>query len=103
MTGNLRVGGALCVALFAGGYLLGGGPAVLGLALVAAAVVAGYSWSPSWRATHRLVAGARPRTGVSLPVWSGVRIGHERDAHVVDHERADGQGMEHLVEAEPPR
>ncbi|GAB2589576.1 hypothetical protein GCM10027168_23070 [Streptomyces capparidis] len=134
-------------ALLAAGFLLGGAAAVLGLALVGAAVVAGYASSPS-RATHRtvhaaLTSGTCPRCGPARgtlavrrggpavpaawapygmplagvagpgaprpgrcgrgPAWSGVRIGDDRNAHVVRYERRQGEGVEHLVEAEPPR
>lgn len=100
---SIRIGAALFVALLACGYLLGGAPAVLGLALVAVAVVAGYTYSPSWRAARRPVRG--PGWGVRLRprAWSGVRIRHQGDGHVLHHERAHGEGVEDLMEAEPPR
>jgi hypothetical protein len=104
-----RIAAALCGALFAGGYLIGGVPAVVGLAVVAVAVVAGYVYSPSWKVEDRLGGrgGRWPRGRARMPSGapggSGVRIRHQRDAHVVHHEGGQGEGVEHLMEAEPPR
>jgi hypothetical protein len=121
-----RAAAGFCGVLLAGGYLVGGAPAVLGLALVAVAVVAGYVYSPSWKAGDRpggsggrWFRGPRPPSRGSgaggapgvpgparvpgAPEVSGVRIGHERDADVVHHEGGQGEGVEDLMEAEPPR
>ncbi|GGU77985.1 hypothetical protein GCM10010211_49920 [Streptomyces albospinus] len=103
--GYAAVAAALCV----GGFLVGGG------ALVSALVVAGVgllTWQvaaasrprPRWRG--RPVGG--PAGGSGVPAVrgraaSGVRIRHERDADVVHDEGRQGEGVEDLMEAEPPR
>lgn len=91
----------LAAAVCVGGFLLGGTAVVLALVL---AGVAALTW--------QVAAASRPR-----PRWgriagsaavvpgpaSGVRIGHQRDADVVHDEGREGEGVEDLMEAEPPR
>ncbi|GHF61069.1 hypothetical protein GCM10010218_48250 [Streptomyces mashuensis] len=81
----------LCVA----GYVLAGEIAVLA---VVVAGVTGLMWS--------VAAASRPRPRVRrrrAGRASGVRIGHQRDAHVVRDEGRQGEGVEDFVEPEPPR
>ncbi|GAA2726005.1 hypothetical protein GCM10010315_59260 [Streptomyces luteosporeus] len=82
---------ALCVA----GFVLAGEVAVL---VVVVAGVGGLAW--------RVGAASRPRPprrGSSARPLSRVRIGHERDAHVVRDEGGQRERVEDLVETEPPR
>lgn len=90
-----RIGGgataaasALCVA----GYLVGGETAVVGVVL---AVVAALTW--------QVAAASRPRPPRGMGRRSAVVVGHQRDADVVHDEGGQGQRVEDLVEAEPPR
>lgn len=100
---------ALAAALCVGGYLLGGGLLVTALVLAGVAVLA-------WQ----VAAAARPRPGgrgavIGRPAGrpgvevtrvrpaSGMCICDERDADVVHHEGRQGEGVEDLMEAEPPR
>ncbi len=100
---------AFAAALCVGGYLLGGESLVTALVLAGVAVLA---WRvaaasrprPGWRGgmTGRPVGGpGTPRARVRPA--SGVRIRDERDADVVHHEGREGEGVEDLMEAEPPR
>lgn len=78
---------ALCVVAF----LVGGATAVLGVVVVGVAAV-----------TCKVAAASKPRPlRVSRSKRSAVLIGHQRDPDVVHDERPDGEGVEHLVEAEP--
>ncbi|GHC66960.1 hypothetical protein GCM10010507_51120 [Streptomyces cinnamoneus] len=107
MIAALNVLAVLVAGLCVGGYVLAGELAVLTVVL---AGVGSLAW--------RVAAASRPRPGRarrspgalrfpgvhrSSGVSSGVRIGHERDAHVVGDERGQREGVEHLVEPEPPR
>ncbi len=76
MHGAVVAAAAACV----GGYLVGGTAVVLALVLAGVTAV-----------TWQVAAG------------SGVRIGNQRDAHVVHDEGREGEEVEDLMEAEPPR
>lgn len=100
MHGAVVLAAAVCI----GGYLAGGTAVVLALVL---AGVAALTWQvaaasrprPRW---GRIAGGGGTAAGGPAPV-SGVRIGHQRDAHVVHDEGREGEGVEDLMEAEPPR
>ncbi len=113
----IHVYAALAAALCVGGYLVGGGLLVTALVLAGLAVL-----------TWRVAAASRPRPGggaagagrsggrsggrpgggpdgsaTRIRPASAVRIRDERDAHVVHDEGRESEGVEDLMEAEPPR
>lgn len=93
----------LVAGLCVGGYVVVGEAAVLTVVL---AGVASLAWRVAAASRPRPARGRRVRAGrPSRPASgpSGVRIGHQRDAHVVRDEGGQGEGVEDLVEAEPPR
>lgn len=113
----IHVYAALAAALCVGGFLVGGGLLVTALVLAGLAVL---TWRvavasrprPGWGAAGAGGSGGRsggrPGGGPSgsatrLRPASAVRIRDERDAHVVHDEGREGEGVEDLMEAEPPR
>ncbi len=99
---------ALAAALCVGGFLLGGGAlvsalVVTGLAVLTWQVAAASRPRPRWRGRP---AGG-PAGGSGVPAVrrraaSGVRIRHEGDADVVHDKGRQREGVEDLMEAEPP-
>ncbi|AIA05623.1 hypothetical protein DC74_5159 [Streptomyces noursei] len=109
----IHVYAALAAALCVGGFLVGGGLLVTALVLAGLAVL---TWRvaaasrprPGWGAAGAGRPGGRPGGGPSgsatrIRPASAVRIRDERDAHVVHDEGREGEGVEDLMEAEPPR
>ncbi|GAA2665135.1 hypothetical protein GCM10009864_37600 [Streptomyces lunalinharesii] len=109
----MHVYAALAAALCVGGFLVGGGLLVTALVLAGLAVL---TWRvaaasrprPGWGAAGVGRPGRRPggrRDGSTTRIRSdsAVRIRDERDAHVVHDEGREGEGVEDLMEAEPPR
>ncbi|GAA3047825.1 hypothetical protein GCM10020000_30010 [Streptomyces olivoverticillatus] len=97
----------LVAALCVGGYVLAGELAVLA---VVGAGVGALAWRVSAASRPRPGGRARGLPGALFRVGfragrpaSGVRIGHQRDAHVVRDEGGQRERVEDLVEAEPPR
>lgn len=89
----------LVAVMCVGGYVLAGEAAVVALVLAA---VGSLAWRVAVASRPRpLRGGARRRSPGDAA--SGVRIGHQRDAHVVRDEGGQREGVEHLMEAEPPR
>lgn len=95
----------LCVVL---GFLAGGPLAVF---VVVAAGVAALTWRVSVASRPARPLGGRSARGVGARVTgagvrvrgSGVLVGHQGDADIVHDEGRQGEGVEDLVEAEPPR
>ncbi|GCB93296.1 hypothetical protein SALB_06077 [Streptomyces noursei] len=109
----IHVYAALAAALCVGGFLVGGGLLVTALVLAGLAVL---TWRvaaasrprPGWGAAGAGRPGGRPGGGpggsaTRIRPASAVRIRDERDAHVVHDEGREGEGVEDLMEAEPPR
>ncbi len=94
----------LAAAACVGGFLLGGTAVVLALVL---AGVAALTWQVAAASRPRprgdRGAGGAGSARLAPEVVSDVRIGDQRDAHVVHDERRQGEGVEDLMEAEPPR
>lgn len=93
----------LVAALCVGGYVLAGELAVLA---VVGAGVGALAWRVSAASRPRPGGRARGLPGALFRAGrpaSGVRIGHQRDAHVVRDEGGQRERVEDLVEAEPPR
>ncbi len=108
----IHVYAALAAALCVGGFLVGGGLLVTvlvlaGLAVLTWRVAAASRPRPGWGAAGAGRPGGRAGGGpdgsaTRIPA-SAVRIRDERDAHVVHDEGREGEGVEDLMEAEPPR
>lgn len=104
---------ALAAALCVGGYLVGGGPLVTALVLAGLAALAWQVAAASRpRPAGRRAAAGRPQErpagrpdGPAAPIRPGsaMRIRDQRDADVVHDEGGKGEGVEDLMEAEPPR
>lgn len=83
----MTVAALLVGALSVVGYVLVGEIAVLA---VVVAGVGGLTWRVAAASRPRPTRGER-RTRSGVSGVSGVRIGHQRDAHVVGDERGEGQ------------
>lgn len=88
----------LVAALCVGSYVVAGEAAVLAVVLPSVAGLACKTAATSRPRPLRRAVRAR-----RAPRASGVRIGDQRNAHIVHGERRQRQRVEHLVEAEPPR
>lgn len=100
---------AFAAALCVGGFLLGGGLLVTALVLAGLAALTWHVAAASRpRPRGRRVAVGRAERRPVGPVArlrpaSGMRIRDERDTDVVHDEGRKGEGVEDLMEAEPPR
>ncbi len=103
--GYAALAAALCVA----GFLLGGGMLVTALVVAGLAVLTWRVAAASLpRAGWRGAVAGRPSRRPAVPFAqvrpaSAMCIRHQRDADVMHDERRKREGVEDLMEAEPPR